>query len=627
MKIRFTLTHLLIVCFVLFGFLFSYLLFSHNGLPIGWDTPRYVWQIESATNDFWGFIGQNEAYNVLYAIFGSLLVRIGATPMTVEIFLPPILVCALLLEITRLLSYLRRNINSCVVTLIALSWFAVFRMGADLHANLLALILIFEAVYNFSKYYDHKSTKHLLIALLCFFISSFTHFEVTLFFAPIIIAASILNQSYKKTMKQVTLMVLTLVPAAMLYYQHTSRLISYGGGVIAGKPFPPLFWFVYLGPLAVLSLPGLYFVTSKLKKSNSFLLSAVFTWGVFSIAVGFLQYAHPSFIIFSERAVMLYPGPFLAIFAIGETRATKQSLPNMKKIIPLTLIAIVTFSYVSFSTYNVFLTPSAYEKLQWVKQNYDDQNLILIADDYDDFAGIIGDLYDNWVRAILGATSHVYLGNVYYLYQGIPTPYFSSVSTQISNKLFATINQEVKSSMNSTIVYINDFNNPRPPPEYYLTVMEKLDTDIYVVNYTKISSLDNVIKVPMYSAEAIKGNFYTIERGWSESVHILEFWETEPKVIPCYSLLKFALKTEEIYKVSIRYWDADVGTYMRIKIDDEYVSCLNYSGLARPETSTVYEGILHEGEHMLMMEVGGAVLYAALDYVEIRLMAINETGY
>jgi len=96
MKFKKILTHILTLCFVLLAFAYSYVLFSHNGLPIGWDTPRYVWQIAYAADDLMGFIAENGGYNVLYAVFGSFFVRIGVAPRNIEIFLPPIFILLLL---------------------------------------------------------------------------------------------------------------------------------------------------------------------------------------------------------------------------------------------------------------------------------------------------------------------------------------------------------------------------------------------------------------------------------------------------------------------------------------------------------------------------------------------------
>ena len=75
----------------------------------------------------------------------------------------------------------------------------------------------------------------------------------------------------------------------------------------------------------------------------------------------------------------------------------------------------------------------------------------------------------------------------------------------------------------------------------------------------------------------------------------------------------------------IRYWDANIGTSLALKVDNTYVSNLKYSGLAEPSIATIFRGFLESGEHTLTIEVRGS--YACLDYVEIRFNAINETGY
>ena len=79
--------------------------------------------------------------------------------------------------------------------------------------------------------------------------------------------------------------------------------------------------------------------------------------------------------------------------------------------------------------------------------------------------------------------------------------------------------------------------------------------------------------------------------------------------------------------MSIRYWDANIGTSLNLKIDNKSIYNLEYSGLAAPNVATIFSGFLDSGEHTLTIGVGGRLLYASLDYVEIHFTAINETGY
>jgi len=595
MKFKKILTHILTLCFVLLAFAYSYVLFSHNGLPIGWDTPRYVWQIAYAADDLMGFIAENGGYNVLYAVFGSFFVRIGVAPRNIEIFLPPIFTFILITEIIRNLSLLTSGKDLHVRVLTALSWFAVFRVGADLHASLLSLIFSFQALYSLSKYYKNQKIRSLATALISIFLSSLAHIETTFFFTVIIMAGS-----------------------------------SHSGGVMAvGVAIPLWVWLLYLGPLGLFSLPGLYHVASKCRKKMSFLIATTFIWGSVSIVMGLIQYVFPYFflVIFAERALILYPGSFLAQITISKLHRRQSFQKYWKKIAMATLIVmvIITFSYTSYFSYRVFLPSAKYQKLLWIKENYGDKDPILIVDDFDEYAGIQGDLYDNWVKALVGIKSCVYLGNPYYLNQKLSTPYFNPVSTQISNKFLNTISKRTDDMSNVTMIYVEDLNNPSLPPKYYLTVMENVHNGVYVVNNTKLSYVNDFVKVPLYRAKAIQGKFYSVQRDWTESEYALELGE--PKIMESNRSckLKFAINNKGVYHMIIRYWDANIGTSLALKVDNTYVSNLKYSGLAEPSIATIFRGFLESGEHTLTIEVRGS--YACLDYVEIRFNAINETGY
>ena len=142
---------LLPIALVFLTFAVSYYIFSHNNLPIGWDTPRYVWQHAMATSRISDFSRFNDGYNILYSIVGSFFVRFGLSPLAVEILLPPILVISLIYVIIHNLRQMNRNSDTSIPVFLTLSWFAVYRIGADLHANLLGLLFILSAFYFLSK--------------------------------------------------------------------------------------------------------------------------------------------------------------------------------------------------------------------------------------------------------------------------------------------------------------------------------------------------------------------------------------------------------------------------------------------------------------------------------------------
>ena len=157
------------------------------------------------------------------------------------------------------------------------------------------------------------------------------------------------------------------------------------------------------------------FVTKNLAAFSY--LTFIVSWSLFSILLGLLHYIWPAFSIFSDRALILFPTPFLAAVglkvALDIIRAQRffLSLNYLKKIIILLVIAIVfasgllvTTSQV-FSNYKVTISSTTYQKLVWLSDNYSSEVPIFIFNDFDQYAGPLGNLNNNWVKACLLYTS------------------------------------------------------------------------------------------------------------------------------------------------------------------------------------------------------------------------------
>ncbi|MEM2146924.1 MAG: hypothetical protein QW279_16295, partial [Candidatus Jordarchaeaceae archaeon] len=542
---------------VLIVFIAFYTFFSYSGLPLGWDTPRYVWHMQYLADSPTKFIEDNGFYNILYALCGAFIVKLGVNAMVVEILLPHLLVYVFILQIIRGLILIDGNSNFPTRFLLALGWFAVFRFGADLHANLLGLILILEALFNLIKYFRNQTMHSLVASIFLFLLASFAHIETTIYFIILCILGITISNGLKSAVKTGIFLAVAVTPAFLLYFYHLYEVAYNSGGFTAlSSPMPFWVWLAYIGPLGIFGFRGLYYATKSVKNPD-FLYTITIIWGCVSLLVPLIQYMFPSlfFVTFGERALMLFPAPFLAQIAISKTQNSIPVVRIPKKIKTTTLVlvlsAAITIAYATYFTYRVFLPNSIYDKLIWIKENYRGEKIILLVDDYDEFAGIKADLYNNWIKAIIDKDAYTYLGDSQYLTQNMSTPYFNTISTQISNTFFNLINKKITCLQDLKILYVAELNVPAAPPNWFLTATKEVYNGIYEIDREILSQNTERLLISFYKGKLVKGNFFLIEKNWSLSASVLEFYDTNTQYGEY--LLKFKLRDAGKYNMSLRY--------------------------------------------------------------------------
>src|SRR2546426_9196136 len=69
-----------------------YIRYSTDGLPLGWDTPYYIWRIHSAAaSGISAFVASARYYDFLYPAIGSLISPAGLDPFCTELIMPLLL--------------------------------------------------------------------------------------------------------------------------------------------------------------------------------------------------------------------------------------------------------------------------------------------------------------------------------------------------------------------------------------------------------------------------------------------------------------------------------------------------------------------------------------------------------
>lgn len=586
---------------ILFVFTISYVFYPTEllPLPVGWDTPRYVWHMKKVAED-WNFIAEMDFNNFVYTFLGSLLLKLGVDAFFVEILLPPILLLILLAETYFILTKLQPSKNWTIYTLIALSWFGAFRAASDLHNNLLALNLLLPIIYFLSLFLKKEKILYLGIITAMLVLSSFVHIESTLFLAFIFFLTVFSERSLSK-IKRVAIAALLLtaiLPAAILYYIHIKKLLVYSGGSFGRIAMDLWQWLVYLGPAGFI---GVYELISEIRFVNrrDFLERFFIMWGFASIFFGLIQYLEPSFMIFSERAIILFPTPFLAIYKIEEVsykivQRIKSSKRKLKLSVPVLMVLFNLLIIMNF--YSISISPEAYNTMLFLKQRFHNQPIIIVADYVDRYAGDLGQHIYNWGRAVIGEV-YTYVGSVYYLRDLMPTPFFHWSSKQASNILFEDICSNFQSLEDAIIIYGLDFTDLKGIPDEFEAFMEPLKNDLYIINMTKLRETEGKLVIPIFQhSRVIYGNWYPSSEGWGGYSLVYECWMTgRVAQTPAIEVL-FAVKEEGNYIISLSFW-ANKTTSLQVQVDGNQPQI--FDGTENQEKVIVFSNFLEKGEHLL----------------------------
>lgn len=585
----------------LFVFTISYVFYPTEllPLPVGWDTPRYVWHMKKVAED-WNFIAEMDFNNFVYTFLGSLLLKLGVDAFFVEILLPPILLLILLAETYFLLTKLQPSKNWTIYTLIALSWFGAFRAASDLHNNLLALNLLLPIIYLLSLFLKKEKILYLGIVTAMLVLSSFVHIESTLFLAFIFFLTVFSEKSLSKIRRAAiaALLLTAILPAAILYYIHIKKLLVYSGGSFGRIAMDLWQWLVYLGPAGFI---GVYELISEIRFVNrrDFLERFFIMWGFASIFFGLIQYLEPSFMIFSERAIILFPTPFLAIYKIEEVsykivQGIKSSKRKLKLSVPVLMVLFNLLIIMNF--YSISISPEAYNTMLFLKQRFHNQPIIIVADYVDRYAGDLGQHIYNWGRAVIGEV-YTYVGSVYYLRDLMPTPFFYWSSKQASNILFEDICSNFQSLEDAIIIYGLDFTDLKGIPDDFEAFMEPLKNDLYIINMTKLRETEGKLVIPIFQhSRVIYGNWYPSSEGWGGYSLVYECWMTgRVAQTPAIEVL-FAVKEEGNYIISLSFW-ANKTTSLQVQVDGNQPQI--FDGTENQEKVIVFSNFLEKGEHLL----------------------------
>jgi len=617
--------------FIILTFVISYYLWGFYGLPMGWDTPHYIEQanIVARQGPIQLFVVQGP-YNFVYQLLSGTIVWLGATAISLEIVLPIIFSALLPFLISRLAMVNNDFRFSTFATIAVPGWFAIYSLGASLHANLLGLVFVLAAI-PFILQSQTIGQPRTIMGLILIGIASFTHIETTLFFVGLMF---ILGVALSGIPKRVAIVAMAVVlPAAILYVIHFLQLVSLTGYSLPVYTLEPiLFWFEIFGPLLPLVIFGL---TLGLRGKRTSLESLVMLWAGASILIGLSQYLDPQTYTFAQRAAELVPVPFLAatgLRRLGMLRVSRglggfSPALLQRALLAASLILIVVSwptSYVADAPVDqrVFLPVSAYQRLQWINANMKFSDTpIFVYNDFDINAGGLGDLYDNWVGAIVG-THLSYIGSIDYLVQVQQTPY-SNVVSRLHSAIFEKQLRDAGITNRAVllahpIIIVADFYNPYPLPTYYAAYFDEVSNGVFVGNTTRLASLNNVTISLAASLTGSSGPWYVNRTAWAKSVNTLQIYtnSSQNKIEASFPI---AIYSNGNYTFSLRYWDGS-GNDLNILLAGNALGTITYNDTQIALARTFAPVHLNSGTCSVEILINGGpgiANFASLDYLSV----------
>ena len=608
-----------------------YISYSIRGLPLGWDTPYYLWRIQSASSGIAAFVVNMHYYDFLYPTIGSWFSFAGLKSNWFEVIMPFSL---WMIATVTIVAIVKRELGDARATLIAVgassTWFGLFRLSSDLHANLLGLVLMMPGTWVFlqtqTEARPHRFAPAMLGLVGIILLASIAHAETTIFISATWLLALVVSLwrrliNVRRFLAMFVSIFLSLLPGEIIFLlQQQWTAAPLQGRLPAIPAMLPATWLLYLAPTGIVVLvavPALYFLR-QLHLSSRF-IALTFSWLLLSLAVGLAQYVSQSITPFSERAIILTPTPFLAAIMIprlGGFRLTSQ----MKGIALISLIMVggssVYFLEIRDRFYNSFISDSAVASLQYLQSSgaIDLRKSVFIFSDSPDHHGY-ADHNDAWVGVYLG-DHYSYLGRIDFLMAGLETPFMDDQSTQVSKIFLGSL--PISQIRNMTIVYISDFNYPEPAPSLFQGFLRPLSDGVYEVNQTAWSP--NLVIIPAYSSIlSSTGGWYWTPRAWARSGSSLELNSTHPNQVASVSVA-FAAPQDTMYNIALRIWDGLPANPVSITLDGTYIHQLTYTGTSTVVNETVFSGGLTKGVHTLTLSVGDDPTMSqniSLDYISI----------
>jgi len=425
-------------------------------IPVGWDTAQHLYRarliIDGNLEGMMELSGGNSF--LPYLIVAALSLGNPEYLFIARILVVFILSFSLFFTVmhSAIVKYgsLRESLPAALVCFV---WFSLYRLSADLHKTLLALIFLIPLLGMYTSKMNRRSC--ITISLLSFAIS-ISQIEMTVL---LIGAATVLEvivfprgQGLRDAITRWLSIVLPSIPALLIaliydtrfvtvavYYEEVllapdSQIVSYALGVV----------------LIPLSTIGALSYLSELRSSTrATSLLPVFTIVIliFVVVPSFFLATPSLFRKMAPRALTVLPLPFLVTDGLRRVRSLYRGTSLSKTgrllsrnsctagLILLVSLAAATTPAMAAVHHRPFMSMETYDELNALRDQHPDDPFVFITRG----KGGYQYLNDGWVGTILG--SHfAWHGPVVYLVAGVPYPLKSPVDKYHSDRAFAVLN-------------------------------------------------------------------------------------------------------------------------------------------------------------------------------------------
>jgi hypothetical protein len=315
----------------------------HGGVSLGYDSYYYVGYINSVVSSGpLRFAASQHYVEFLYPIVASIPVYLGVSADTVEMALPAIMACSLVVAV----GVLGRETGDWRIAILSVAfssgWFAVYRMGADFHANLFAfpLLLLATALLVRVTRKGNATWAHLGGFLLLVVLSAAAHIETTDFFMAVWLAAFVLlglktgSGSWRSSSLMIVSGALAVSPFTLAYFQGVS------GGLGAQYCVFPPYWLEVFGPALGLVVLGIGVAVRHYSAptSEGYFVKLFLSWSVLAVLIGVLGYVTSVPIVISDRTLLLFPLPFVSSIGIAWL---VEHVPKLQSYSQASLLAVL----------------------------------------------------------------------------------------------------------------------------------------------------------------------------------------------------------------------------------------------------------------------------------------------
>lgn len=572
---------------VFYGIQYSQI--QQASIPVGWDTPSYVTNIQLVKDGQLAQVLKETDYvNFMYYFFSSL---IPASPIHIEIYLPIGLAILSIFSFGLFSHLLTRNAVATSATMLILSTsFALFRISSDLHSQLLGIVLMFFAFFLYLRPIPRGRIWSIVVPILVL-VSSFTHFENSFFLLVIFSAAWAFIYKTKQLGQLFKSLFIPVVPSAILYIVHIFNIEYFPPQLqITNDPISYGFLLLSIGaflPLVIAGIVSSFYLVSKqysVPENRNVLFFIYFTliWFGLCLVLFRQSYFTDSFYSFSYRAAVFLPIPFLGAipFLLLDPKLFRRI--NSPKYAIISIAVVISLCLYNFSTLFehevdvgaiTYLSADSYKQLSSLSRlNLTGTPVFILYPKSGEVSpGGMSTYIDHWMSVYFGP-HYTYLGFVEAFLSGKETPFTDPYSKYYSYSFNKDLNRANVSSDNISsethpIILMEDFYD-----------VEKLQ------NSSRYQEIDNGIYVykgnPNQRVDYSLSSVSVDPRGWYMTEYQNQSMVETYIDVKEYNPLKIVLPLVEdsCYLFKMKYLDGSEGIGFKVVSKSETVHLRYYEG-------------------------------------------------